>query len=173
MSNTNYNLQTQTLNSLHNAIMGAGGKDRPPMLAPVVKGSLKTTTEGYMENYKNVSQDIRNELDAEAKAVQIILTGIDNAIYSIVYACLNALASSPCDKLHPLPILVFDIPLLHSHIPCNYNTESQTATPPVKLLLCKQEEAGLQLNAEQDDWRDETDDEPEDQELEAHYLYLA
>ncbi|GKF79978.1 hypothetical protein Tco_0235546, partial [Tanacetum coccineum] len=33
-------------------------------------------------------------------------------------------ASSPCDKLHPLPVLVFDIPLLRTHIPCNYNTES-------------------------------------------------
>ncbi|GKD87136.1 hypothetical protein Tco_1358290, partial [Tanacetum coccineum] len=34
MSNTNNNLQTQTSNALHNAIMEAGGKDRPPMLAP-------------------------------------------------------------------------------------------------------------------------------------------
>ncbi|GJT76982.1 retrovirus-related pol polyprotein from transposon TNT 1-94 [Tanacetum coccineum] len=42
-----------------------------------------------------------------------------------------------------------------------------------KMLLCKQEEAGFQLNAEQADWRDDTDDEPEDQELEAHYLYMA
>nr|GEW75070.1 integrase, catalytic region, zinc finger, CCHC-type, peptidase aspartic, catalytic [Tanacetum cinerariifolium] len=34
MSNTNNNMQTQTSNTLHNAIMEAGGKDRPPMLAP-------------------------------------------------------------------------------------------------------------------------------------------
>ncbi|GJZ39886.1 hypothetical protein Tco_0586449 [Tanacetum coccineum] len=34
MSNTNNNLQTQTSNALHNAIMEAGGKDRHPMLAP-------------------------------------------------------------------------------------------------------------------------------------------
>ncbi|GKC07770.1 hypothetical protein Tco_0999380 [Tanacetum coccineum] len=34
MSNTNNNLQTQTLNALHNAIMEVGGKDRPPMLTP-------------------------------------------------------------------------------------------------------------------------------------------
>nr|GFC51719.1 hypothetical protein [Tanacetum cinerariifolium] len=37
------------------------------------------------------------------------------------------------------------------------------------MLLCKKEEAGFQLNAEQADWRDDTDDEPDDQELEAHY----
>ncbi|GJZ74744.1 hypothetical protein Tco_0639209 [Tanacetum coccineum] len=107
MSNTNTNLQTQTLNALHNAIMEAGGKDRPPMLAPgnynppykfkwtekivlVAEGSSETTTEGYMENYKNVSQDIRDQLNAKVVAVQIILTGIDNDIYSTVDACPNA-----------------------------------------------------------------------------------
>nr|GEV44173.1 retrovirus-related Pol polyprotein from transposon TNT 1-94 [Tanacetum cinerariifolium] len=42
-----------------------------------------------------------------------------------------------------------------------------------KMLLCKQEEARIQLNAEQADWRDDTDDELKDQELEAHYMYMA
>nr|GFC45003.1 hypothetical protein [Tanacetum cinerariifolium] len=49
-----------------------------------------TTTERVFETYKNVTQDIRDQLNAEAKAVQIILTGIDNDIYLIVDACLNA-----------------------------------------------------------------------------------
>ncbi|GJW08567.1 hypothetical protein Tco_1570990 [Tanacetum coccineum] len=138
MSNTNKNLQTQTSNALHNAIMEAGGKDRPPMLAPgnyvqwksrfmryidtkpnneliqyclqnlpykfkwakriipVAEGSSETTTEVYMENYKNVSEDIRNQLDAEAEVVQIILTGLDNDIYSTIDAlskCIAGLAS--------------------------------------------------------------------------------
>nr|GEX54353.1 integrase, catalytic region, zinc finger, CCHC-type, peptidase aspartic, catalytic [Tanacetum cinerariifolium] len=39
-----------------------------------------------------------------------------------------------------------------------------------KMLLYKQDEAGFQLNAKQVDWKDDTDDEPEDQELEAHYI---
>nr|GEY20568.1 hypothetical protein [Tanacetum cinerariifolium] len=107
MSNTNNTMQTQTSNSFHNVIMEAGGKDRPPMLAPgnytplyeykwtdkavpVAEGSTETTTERYMENYKNVSQDICDQLNAEAEAVQIILTGIDNDIYSTVDACPNA-----------------------------------------------------------------------------------
>ncbi|GKA71856.1 hypothetical protein Tco_0778072 [Tanacetum coccineum] len=34
-----------------------------------------------------------------------------------------------------------------------------------KMLLCKQEEAGVQLNAEQADWKDDTDDESEEQEI--------
>nr|GEW92677.1 hypothetical protein [Tanacetum cinerariifolium] len=42
-----------------------------------------------------------------------------------------------------------------------------------KMLLCKQEKAEIQLNAEQTDWRDDTDDESKDQELEAHYMYMA
>nr|GEU87483.1 retrovirus-related Pol polyprotein from transposon TNT 1-94 [Tanacetum cinerariifolium] len=125
-------MQTQTSNTLHNSIMEAGGKDRPPMLAPgnyvqwksrikryidtkpnhelihyclknppyeytwadkvvpVTEGSYETTTERYIENYKNVSQDIRDQLNAKAKAVQIILTGIDNDIYSTVDAYPNA-----------------------------------------------------------------------------------
>nr|GEY49331.1 hypothetical protein [Tanacetum cinerariifolium] len=37
----------------------------------------------------------------------------------------------------------------------------------------QKEEAGIQLNAEQADWKDDTDDESDDQELEAHYMYMA
>ncbi|GJU84790.1 hypothetical protein Tco_1292336 [Tanacetum coccineum] len=39
-------------------------------------------------------------------------------------------------------------------------------------MLCKQEEARIQLSSEQAHWRDDTDDEPEDQELKAHYMYM-
>nr|GEY99210.1 ribonuclease H-like domain-containing protein [Tanacetum cinerariifolium] len=66
----------RTSNALHNAIMEAGGKDRPPMLASVTKGGTKTTTERYIENYKNVSQDIRDQLNAEAvKAIEMLKQG--------------------------------------------------------------------------------------------------
>nr|GEV18788.1 hypothetical protein [Tanacetum cinerariifolium] len=97
-------MQTQTSNTLHNAIMEAGSKDRLPMLALnppykftwankeilISEGSPVTRTESQMKTYKTVSQDIRDQLNAEAEAVQIILTGIDNDIYSIVDACPNA-----------------------------------------------------------------------------------
>nr|GEV57910.1 hypothetical protein [Tanacetum cinerariifolium] len=63
--------------------MEAGSKDRPPMLAPGWKdkevptsdGSPITITERVNETYKNVSQEIRDQLNAKAEAVQIILTG--------------------------------------------------------------------------------------------------
>nr|GEZ78165.1 hypothetical protein [Tanacetum cinerariifolium] len=125
-------MQTQTSNTLHNAIIEAGGKDRPPMLAPgnyvkwksrikryidtkpnhelihyclknppykftwadkevlISEGSSVTTTKTYMETYKNVLQDIHDQLNVEPEVVQIILTGIDNDIDSTVDACPNA-----------------------------------------------------------------------------------
>ncbi|GJS39852.1 retrovirus-related pol polyprotein from transposon TNT 1-94 [Tanacetum coccineum] len=70
MSNNNNNLQTQTSSAFHNAIVEAGGKDRPQMLARV---------------------ETKKWIDAKAEAVQIILTGIDNDIYSTVDACPNAM----------------------------------------------------------------------------------
>nr|GEZ02884.1 hypothetical protein [Tanacetum cinerariifolium] len=125
-------MQTQTSNTFYNAIMEAGIKDRPPMLAhgnyvqwksrikryidtksnhelihycltnppyklgwidkevPISEGSPITRTERFQETYKNVSQDIRDQLNVEAEVVQIILTGIYNDIYSTVDACPNA-----------------------------------------------------------------------------------
>ncbi|GKD23677.1 hypothetical protein Tco_1225380 [Tanacetum coccineum] len=55
-----------------------------------VRRQFKNHTEGYMENYKNVSQDIRDQLNTKAEVVQIILTRIDKDIYSTVDACPNA-----------------------------------------------------------------------------------
>nr|GEX31393.1 hypothetical protein [Tanacetum cinerariifolium] len=117
-------MQTQTSNLLHNAIMEAGSKDRPPMLVPGnyiqwksrikryidtkpnrelihfcltnppyelgwkdkfildAEGNPTTATHQVFETYQNVKQEIRDQLIAEAEAVQIILTGIDNDIYS-------------------------------------------------------------------------------------------
>nr|GEU66010.1 hypothetical protein [Tanacetum cinerariifolium] len=42
-----------------------------------------------------------------------------------------------------------------------------------KMLLYMQEEVRFQLNVEQADWRDDIDDIPKDQELEAHYMYMT
>ncbi|GJS58805.1 retrovirus-related pol polyprotein from transposon TNT 1-94 [Tanacetum coccineum] len=280
MSNSNINLQTQSSNALHNAIMEAGSKERPPMLAPVpvVEGSSETTTERYMENYKNVSQDIHDQLNAEVESVQIILRGIDNNIYSTVDACPNAcemwkaierlkqgesinmmneLVRNQCHvtnhqvnvqfllqlqpewqrfvtlvkqsqelktvsyhklydilKQHqnevneirakrlartanPLALRVVNVagarenvgtPVVKKYgIQCynykEYGHVSRECQKPKqvkdaayhkeKMLLYKQEEAGVQLNAEQANWKDDTDDESDDQELEAHYMYMA
>nr|GEY47766.1 hypothetical protein [Tanacetum cinerariifolium] len=49
-------------------------------------GNPTTSTERVCETYKSVTQEIRDQLNAEVEAVQIILTGIDNDIYSTVDA---------------------------------------------------------------------------------------
>nr|GEX34566.1 hypothetical protein [Tanacetum cinerariifolium] len=42
-----------------------------------------------------------------------------------------------------------------------------------KMLLCKQAEQGVPLQADQYDWLADTDEEVDEQELEAHYCYMA
>nr|GEY81784.1 hypothetical protein [Tanacetum cinerariifolium] len=259
--------------------MEAGSKDRPPMLTPdkevpISEGSPVTRTKSQMETYKTVLQDIRDQLNVEVEEVQIILTGIDNDIYSTVDACPNTckmwkaiernrekvIVNSPqpiydqepsmvaeddetskdkeIDKVMALISLSFkkiykptdnnlrtssntsranqdNSPWINkntgyenqrignvagaretvgstvvqkSRIQC-YNCKEfghvarecqkpkrvkDAAYHREKTLLCKQEEAGIQLNAEQANWKDDTDDdELKDQELEAHYMYMA
>nr|GFB22860.1 hypothetical protein [Tanacetum cinerariifolium] len=53
MSNTNNTIQTQTSNALHNAIMKAGGKDRPPMLAPGNYVQWKSRIKRYINTKPN------------------------------------------------------------------------------------------------------------------------
>ncbi|GKA44695.1 hypothetical protein Tco_0737491, partial [Tanacetum coccineum] len=68
MSNNNNNLQTQTSSALHNVIMEAGGKDHPPMLAPVPNatpvtpgndGTPQQPREEVMETYATVLEDTK------------------------------------------------------------------------------------------------------------------
>nr|GFA37344.1 hypothetical protein [Tanacetum cinerariifolium] len=127
-------MQTQTSNTLHNAIMEAGSKDRPPMLAPdnyvqwksiikryidtkpnhelihyclenppykldwkdievsVSEGSPITTTARIHETYKNVSQEIRDQLNVEAEADGESL----ESYYSRFYKMMNELIRNQC-----------------------------------------------------------------------------
>nr|GEX73998.1 hypothetical protein [Tanacetum cinerariifolium] len=53
-------MQTQTSNTLHNAIMEAGGKDRPPMLAPG-ECLVLTSTTTRMAKHQNEVNELRAE----------------------------------------------------------------------------------------------------------------
>nr|GEZ78792.1 retrovirus-related Pol polyprotein from transposon TNT 1-94 [Tanacetum cinerariifolium] len=72
---------------LENPPYELGWKDKEVLTS---EGSLVKGTERVNETYKNVLQDIRDQLNAEVETVQIILIGIDNDIYSTVDACPNA-----------------------------------------------------------------------------------
>ncbi|GJW98176.1 hypothetical protein Tco_0179984 [Tanacetum coccineum] len=77
MSNSNINLQTQSSNGLHNAIIEAGSKYRPPMLAP----------EG---NPPIVFNGLRRQFQLLKVVLKQLQRGIDNDIYSTVDACPKA-----------------------------------------------------------------------------------
>nr|GEY88713.1 hypothetical protein [Tanacetum cinerariifolium] len=114
-----------------------------------------------MENYKNVSQDIRDQLNAKAEAVQIILTGINNDIYSTVdvYSEFRKFTSRDGESLESYYSRFYKMMNELVRNQCDVTNHQVN----VQFLL--------QLQPE---WqRDDTDDEPEDQELEAHYMYMA
>ncbi|GKD72498.1 hypothetical protein Tco_1330780 [Tanacetum coccineum] len=73
-------MQNQTSSALHNAIMEASGKDRPPMLAPDVNATPVTpSNEGTSQ-----PQQPRGSCSNHSY-------GIDNDIYSTVDVCPNAI----------------------------------------------------------------------------------
>nr|GEX65437.1 putative reverse transcriptase domain-containing protein [Tanacetum cinerariifolium] len=163
----------------------------------VFEGSPETTTETYMENYKNVSQDILDQLNAKAEAVQIILTGIDNDIYSTIDACPNAFLTSTTTRMgknevnelrveriartaNPLVLVaqnnqftILKIILLTTlRIPQPYHNKLLPKTEE-KQLSTVLNPSKIKKRLREADWRDDTDDESKDQELEAHYMYMT
>nr|GEX19950.1 hypothetical protein [Tanacetum cinerariifolium] len=248
-------------------------------VVPVTEGNSETTTERYMENNKNVSQDIRDQLNAKAEAEFGKFTSRDGesleSYYSRFNKMMNELVRNQCDvtnhqvnvqfllqlqpewqrfvtlikqsqelktvsyhklydilKQHqnevneiraerlarianPLALVAQQQPVYHpqnhpTHYTQNSSTRSQQAatknkgkeivnsSPPIydqepamvaeddemetvgtpvvqksriQCYNCK--EYGHVAREWQADWRDDSDDEPEDQELEAHYIYMA
>ncbi|GKF03993.1 hypothetical protein Tco_0034661 [Tanacetum coccineum] len=89
----------------HNGIIEAGGKDRAPMFVagspyeyqlvtyhkvPSTSTAPLQREETKMEKYSTVSEDKKMMINAEAEAICIILTRIDDDIYSTLDACANA-----------------------------------------------------------------------------------
>ncbi|GJZ61706.1 hypothetical protein Tco_0617843 [Tanacetum coccineum] len=112
MSNTNNNMQTQTSNALHNAIMEVDGKDRPPMLAPGNYVQWKSRIKRYIDTkpnhelihfclknppyqYKflitNINETPVTPCNKGTLQPQQPMGRIDNDIYSTVDACPNAM----------------------------------------------------------------------------------
>ncbi|GKA35383.1 hypothetical protein Tco_0721874, partial [Tanacetum coccineum] len=95
MSNTNTNLQTQTSNALHNAIMEVGGKDRPPMLVPGNYVKWKSRIKRHIDTKPNnelIHYCLQNppyKFKWTEKTVPVA-EEIDNEIYSTIDACPNA-----------------------------------------------------------------------------------
>nr|GEZ88567.1 hypothetical protein [Tanacetum cinerariifolium] len=193
-------MQTQTSITLHNAIMEAGGKDLPPMLAPVFEGSPITTTERtqqattknrgkaivnspppiYDQEPSMVAEDDEMSKDKEIDKLMALISLSFKKIYKPTNNNLRTSSNtSRANQDNSLRInrgTGYDNQRIARE--CQKPKRAKDAAyHREKMLLCKQEEVGFQLNAEQADWRDDTDDESKDQELEVsnndHYNVFA
>nr|GEZ93859.1 hypothetical protein [Tanacetum cinerariifolium] len=93
---------------MHNNIMAAGSRDRPPMLATgrylhpyipttVVVQAVAATDDSpavpehtTFETPMNMSLENKAHFESEKEAIHLILTGIGDEIYSTVDACKTA-----------------------------------------------------------------------------------
>nr|GEW61108.1 hypothetical protein [Tanacetum cinerariifolium] len=242
MSNTNNIMQTQTSNTLHNAIMEAGGKDRLPMLAPdkVVPVSEGSPAKQQLKAIERLKQgESINVQDLETNLYWDFgkFTSRDGesleSYYSRFYKMMNELVKNQCDVTNhqvnvqfllqlqpewqrsqqaatrnkgkaivnsPLPIydqepsmvaeddgmskdkeidkLMALIYLSFKKIykPTNNNLRTSSNTSKANQDNSPRINRGTGYDnqrIEQADWRDDTDDESEDQELEAHCMYMA
>ncbi|GJR66641.1 hypothetical protein Tco_0012706 [Tanacetum coccineum] len=248
---------------MHNNIMAASLRDRSPMLVtgryaqwqsrqPVTDDSPTILPRTVPETFLNISPENKAQYDAEPEAINLILTGIGDDIYSTIDACkiahdiakkeVNEIRADKIAKnANPLALVVvaqqypdtyYQAPKSHkSHAPpskqssytrshaTTINKGKEIAKPVThpfesvskedevsdpkqaqrdeemqknlaliekkpkrakdytyhkeKMLMCKQAEKGVSLRAEQSDWIDDTDEEIDEQKLEAHYNFMA
>ncbi|GKD09256.1 hypothetical protein Tco_1188941 [Tanacetum coccineum] len=190
-------ITTTSNGQMHNDIMAAGSKDRPPMLATGIYAQWQSRFMRYVdtksnkkelkkcifdgpyvmtrvlvlekpateidppvpkrtipETYENTLPKNHAYINAEAKAIHLILTGIRDDIDSTVDACTTAKEMwIAIERLKPKRAKDYA-----------YHKEK---------MLCKQTEKGVSLRVDQGDWLDDTNEETDKQELEAHYMYMA
>nr|GEW82101.1 hypothetical protein [Tanacetum cinerariifolium] len=183
---------------MHNNIMAAGSRDHPRMLAPGRYAQWQSHFLRYVDTKPN-GEALRKCILQEKEAIHLLLTGIGDEIYSTVDACkiahdmwiaierlqqgeslniqdyqkeVNEIRAERNSKNATLLALVFAAQL-HFSKECmkpkrikDYNYHKE------KMLLCKQAEKGVPLQAEQADWIDDMNEEVDEQELEIHYGFM-
>nr|GEZ24111.1 integrase, catalytic region, zinc finger, CCHC-type, peptidase aspartic, catalytic [Tanacetum cinerariifolium] len=166
--------------------MEAGSKDCPPMLAPGIDNDIYSIVDAC-PNACEMWKAIKRLKHGESINVHDLETNLYwefgkstshdgeslESYYLRFYKMMNELIRNQCDVTNHQVNVQFLLQLQPEwkrefHKP---KRVKDAAYHREKMLLCKQEEAGILLNAKQGDWRDDTDDdELEDQELEAHYI---
>nr|GEU64347.1 hypothetical protein [Tanacetum cinerariifolium] len=195
MSNTNNSMQTQTSNTLHNAIMEAGGKDRLPMLAPGNYVQWKSKIKRYVDtkpNHELIHHCLKNppyKYQWADKDVPVT-EGIDNDIDTTVDACLNA-----CEMWKSIERLKqgesINVQDLETNLYWEFRKFTSRDGESLESYYSRaNQDNSLRINrgTGYDNQRignvagarenvgttmDDPDDEFEDQELEAHYMYMA
>nr|GEV20330.1 hypothetical protein [Tanacetum cinerariifolium] len=195
---------------MHNNIMAADLRDRPPILAPgrydqwqsrfmryvdtkpnsdalkkcILQGpytlstiimpcqpatndSLAVEEQTILETLSNISLENKAHYDVEKEAIHLLLTGIGDEIYSTVDACKTA---------HEMWIAIERLQQgesLNKQDECMKPKRGKDYTyHKENMLLCKQAEKGVSLQADQVEWLEDTDEEVDEQEFEAYYMYM-
>nr|GEV50912.1 hypothetical protein [Tanacetum cinerariifolium] len=129
---------------MHNNIMAAGSRDRPPMLATGRYAQWRSRFLQYIDTRPNGDALRKCILQGPYTLSTVIVLQDDEMIRNnLTVATIN-------------PKRVKD---------SMYHKE--------KMLLCKQAEQGVPLQAKKSDWLVDTNEEIDEQELEAHYSYMA
>ncbi|GKA77366.1 hypothetical protein Tco_0783827, partial [Tanacetum coccineum] len=207
---------------------------------PATDESLEVPERTVVETFLNISPENKAHYDAKKEAIHLLLTGIEDEIYSTVNACKTAhdmwiaikrlQHGKSLNKQDVKTSLFWEFgrftsrdgesnesyysrsyappaktsPSTRSHATTRHKGKeiAKPITPPSesaskedsdpkqaqkdkkpkrvkdstyhkeKMLLCKQAEKGVPFQVEQSDWLADTDEEIDEQELEAHYSYM-
>ncbi|GJX09153.1 hypothetical protein Tco_0199012 [Tanacetum coccineum] len=137
---------------MHNNIMAAGLRDRPPMLATGRYTQWQSCFLRYIDTRPNGDALKKGILEGPYTPSTVIIPAVPATKNSLTVPERTTVETI----LNMKPKRVKD---------SRYHKE--------KMLLCKQAGKGVQLQAEQSDWLADTDEEIDKKELEAHYSYMA
>nr|GEX20503.1 integrase, catalytic region, zinc finger, CCHC-type, peptidase aspartic, catalytic [Tanacetum cinerariifolium] len=187
---------SSTDSQMHNNIMAAGSRDRPPMLVVGRYPQWHSQFLRYIDTRPNgealrkcilsdktpmnMSPENKAHFEAKKEAIHLILIGIGDEIYSTVDACQTAqeiweaierLQQGLARNANPLALVA----TAQADQDPYYQTSrvKDSAYHKEKMLLYKQAEQGVPLKAKHYDWLANTAKEVDEQELEAHYSYMA
>nr|GEU91680.1 hypothetical protein [Tanacetum cinerariifolium] len=123
-----------------------------------------------VETPMNMSPENKAHFESEKEAIHLILTGSKEIAKPITPLCESALEEdSDPEQAQRDKDMQKNLALIAKKL----KRIKDSAYHKEKMLLCKQAKKGVPLQAEQYDWLADTDEEIDEQELKAHYSYMA
>nr|GEW48847.1 hypothetical protein [Tanacetum cinerariifolium] len=146
-------------------------------VVPATENSLVVPEHTTVETLQTMSPENKAHYESKKEAILLILTGIEDEIYSTVDACKIAqeIENVGSPVVQQTRIQCFNCKEFgHFSKECmEPKRVKDFAYHKEKMLLCKQAEQGVPLQVEHVDWLADTDDEIDEQELEAHYNFMV
>nr|GEV28888.1 hypothetical protein [Tanacetum cinerariifolium] len=166
---------------MHNDIMAVGSKERPPMLAPGTYAQRQSLFLRYVEksNKKELNLEVvwrwrwdRLDVTKRFKGLGLVDLLLRFMMMGLV---VGAWKTERNRVVQQSRIQCFSCKgFRHFTKECRKPKQAKDYVyHKEKMMLCKQEEKGMSLIAKQDEWLYDTNEDPDKQELEAHYMYMA